>query len=259
MPSISPRSALTSVCRPSSAYASTCSSPSATPTAAWTSSPRSGTRAPHGDLGDPERGRAAADRSPLAVLAADALPRLEVAADCVDRAHHLDRPTDEVRAAHRLRDLAVLDQVPLRDAEHEVAGRGVDLPAAEPANVDTALGRPDHLVGVFLPRQDVRVRHPHDGRVRVGLATPVPRRLDAHLPGTQAILEEALQDAVAEELGSLCRLSLVVEVVRAPAVRDRRVVDAVDQLARAPLPDPAAIHRRLLVDRVGLERMADRL
>ena len=37
-------------------------------------------------------GRAAPDRRGLAVLAADALPRVEVVGDRVDRAHHLDRP-----------------------------------------------------------------------------------------------------------------------------------------------------------------------
>ena len=53
-------------------------------------------------------------------------------------------------------------------------------------------------------------------------------------------------------------LALVVEVVRAPAVRDRRVVDPVDQLARASFADERAIHGRLLVDGIGLERVSDR-
>src|SRR5205809_4586702 len=185
MPSTSPRSALTSVWRPSSAKASTCSSSWAIPIAAWTSSPSSGTGAPDGDPGDPEGGRAAPHRRALAVLAADALPGLEVAPDGVDGAHHLDRPADQVRAADGRRDLAVLDQVALGDPEHEIAGRRVHLAAAETADVDAALRGADHLVGVLLARKDVRVRHPDDRWVRVRLAAPVPRRLDAHLRRAQ--------------------------------------------------------------------------
>src|SRR4029450_9528646 len=91
-------------------------------------------------LWDGKRRRAAADGRALAVLAADALPRLEVRADDVDGAHHVDRPADQVRAADRPRHAPVLDQVPLRHTEHEVAGSGVHLAAAEAAHVDASGG-----------------------------------------------------------------------------------------------------------------------
>ena len=67
----------------------------------------------------------------LALLAARPGPRLEVVADRVDHPQHLGPVADELRGAHRLGDLAVLDEVRLGDAEHEVAGRGIDLTAAE--------------------------------------------------------------------------------------------------------------------------------
>src|SRR5262245_30382738 len=140
MPSTSPPWALTSVCRSSTAYASTWSVPSAASTAPRTSSPRSDTRASDRDARDPERRRAAADRCALAVLAADALPCLEVRTDDVDRAHHIDRSPDQVRPAHRGRDPASLDQVALRHPEHEVARRGIHLAPAEPAHVDPVRG-----------------------------------------------------------------------------------------------------------------------
>ncbi len=47
---------------------------------------------------------------------------------------------DEVALAERLGDLAVLDQVGLGHAEHEVAGGRVDLTAAELRDVDAVLG-----------------------------------------------------------------------------------------------------------------------
>ena len=49
----------------------------------------------------------------------------------VDAAEHLGAVADEVALAERLGDLAVLDEVGLGHAEHEVAGGGVDLAAAE--------------------------------------------------------------------------------------------------------------------------------
>src|SRR5439155_2027887 len=108
------------------------------------------------------------------------------------------------------------------------------------------------------PGKDVGVGHPYDGRERVRLATAVPGRLYAHLGGAQPVLEEYLQHAGTEQLGPLGGLALVVEIVRAPAVRDRRVVHPVDQVARAPFTDERAIHGSFLVDGVGLERVPDR-
>ena len=49
----------------------------------------------------------------------------------VDQREHLRAVADEVALAQRLGDLAVLDEVGLGHAEHEVAGGRVDLTAAE--------------------------------------------------------------------------------------------------------------------------------
>ena len=174
-------------------------------------------------------------------------------------AHHVDRASDQVGATHGRGDLTVLDQVALRDAEHEVAGRGVHLATAETAHVDAGGRVADDLRRVAGARQDVRVRHAHHGRVRVGLAARVAGRLDAHLRRAHAILQEPLQDPVGEQHRALRRRALVVEVERAPPVGDRRVVDPVDQRAGALRADQLSIHAGLLVDRVGLEGVPDRL
>src|SRR4051812_3497083 len=259
IPSTSPRSALTSVRRSSSAKASTCSPSVAAPSAACTSSWSSDTRASDGDLADAKRRRSAADGSTLAVLAADAFPRLEVGADCVHGAHHVDRASDQVRAAHRRRDLAVLDQVPLRHTEHEVAARRIGLAAAETRHIDPRRGVTHDRVRIGLTGQDVRVRHPHDRRVGVGLTPRVAGGRGTHPRRSHPVLQEPLEHAVGEQDRALRWRPLVVEVIGAPAVRDRGVVDAVDELARAALADQAAVDRGLLVDRVGLERMTDGL
>ena len=66
----------------------------------------------------------------------------------VDVAQHLRAVADQVALAQRLGDLAVLDQVRLGHAEHEVAGGGVDLPTAELGDVHAVLGRADDVVRV---------------------------------------------------------------------------------------------------------------
>ena len=51
--------------------------------------------------------------------------------------------------------------------------------------------------------------------------------MDTHLGGPEPVLQEALEDAGAEQLGPLGGLALVVEIVGAPPVGDRRIIDAV--------------------------------
>ena len=82
----------------------------------------------------------------LAVLAAEAALHREVVADRVDPGQHVDAVADQRRAAHRRGHLAVLDQVALRDPEHEVAGRGLDLPAGERDRVQAALDVGDDVL-----------------------------------------------------------------------------------------------------------------
>ena len=82
--------------------------------------------------GDPQGGLADADGHALAVLAAGAgTAHGEVVAHGVDVGEHLGPVADEVAVAQRVGDLAVLDEVRLGHAEHEVAGGRVDLAAAE--------------------------------------------------------------------------------------------------------------------------------
>ena len=72
-----------------------------------------------------------------------------------------------------LGDLAVLDQVRLGDAEHEVAGRGIDLAAAELHAVDAVVDAADDVVGIGLAFEQERVRHAHHRQVLVRLAATV--------------------------------------------------------------------------------------
>ena len=68
------------------------------------------------------------------------LPMAKSLPSSVDVAQHLRAVADQVALAQRLGDLAVLDQVGLGHAEHEVAGGGVHLAAAELGDVDAVLG-----------------------------------------------------------------------------------------------------------------------
>src|ERR671914_797791 len=88
-----------------------------------------------------------------------------------------DRPAvpDQVRPPDRRCDPPVLDQIALRDPEHEVPRGRVDLPPAEDLCVHAALRVTDDVVGVALPGLDERVSHPRDRQVRVGLPPAVCR------------------------------------------------------------------------------------
>src|SRR5215213_10882769 len=130
--STSPPNTFTSTSRERSTYASTCS-PGRASAATRRATPRRSTsvtgRAADGQLGDSQRRLPRRHGDALSVLAARAGPRVEVGADRVDQPQRLRSVADELRGAHRLGDLAVLDHVRLGDAEDEVAGRGVDLAA----------------------------------------------------------------------------------------------------------------------------------
>ena len=99
----------------------------------------------------------------------------EVVAEQVDVLQHLRAVADEVALADRVGELAVLDQVGLGHAEHEVAGGGVDLAAAELGDVDAVVGGPDDLVGIVGAVQHEGVGHPHHRQVLVALPAAVAR------------------------------------------------------------------------------------
>src|SRR5579862_832258 len=141
--STSPPNTSTSVSRDRTTYASTCSSGRAAPATRRAMSRRSVTRlrggATDGHLAHEHGGLAGRHGHALAVLAAHAGPRVEVVADRVDPAEHVGTVADELRGPHRPRDLAVLDEVRLGDAEHEVASGGIHLSTAELHAVEAVL------------------------------------------------------------------------------------------------------------------------
>src|SRR5262245_11638574 len=117
--STSPPNTLTSTSRERTAYASTSSPGRAPPATDRAIASRSTSRtggASDGHLGDAQRGLPGRHGDALAVLAARARPRVEVAADRVDEAKRLRPVADELRGADRLGDLTVLDHVGLGDA-----------------------------------------------------------------------------------------------------------------------------------------------
>ena len=77
-------------------------------------------------------------QNPVAISRSSAIPSIA--------AQRLEPVADQRRAAHRRGHPAVLDQVALGDAEDEVAGRRLDLAAAERDRVEAALDARDQLL-----------------------------------------------------------------------------------------------------------------
>src|SRR5690606_35983902 len=148
----SPRRTFTERCEPRRAVASATSAPaffarSTTRADAASSSSIPSIRSPtdlcaaDGHRGDLHGRTADAHRHALPILAAgpDPVGGLEVVAEHDDLAHHVGAVADEVHALERRRDLAVLDEVALRQRKDEVAVSDVDLSAAKLRGVDAAL------------------------------------------------------------------------------------------------------------------------
>src|SRR6185312_16090746 len=136
-------------------------------------------------LADADVALAGAHRHPLAALAADPGLHEEVVADRVDRRQRVEAVADQRRPGAGGGHLAVLDQVALGDAEDEVPGRGVDLPATEAHGVETVLDLLDHPFRGRLAGRDVGVGHAREGQVAEALATAVAGRGDAVFLGPE--------------------------------------------------------------------------
>ena len=166
---------------------------------------------------------------------------------------------DQLRGAHRLGDLAVLDHVRLGDAEDEVAGRGVDLAAAERDAVEPVRRLADDFVRVLRAGSEERVGHPHHREVLVRLSPSVAAARTPLLAGAYEVPHVVGQHPVLDQDVALRGCALVVDRVRAPLARQATVVDQGHQRRRDLLAHPAPEHRRVPLDEVGLEPVAARL
>src|SRR4051812_25713658 len=104
--------------------------------------------AAHGKAVDAQRRLPDADRDALSFLAARADARIErqIVADHGHARERIRTVADQRRAFHRVRHLAVLDQVGLRGREDELAVGDVDLAAAEVGGVKALLHAADDLL-----------------------------------------------------------------------------------------------------------------
>src|SRR2546423_1857471 len=231
--STSPPKTLTSVWWERAAYASTCSRGLASPaslrtrarraSSASTGSGTGGTA--HGHLGHPHRRLPGRDGDALTVLPAGAGPGVEVGADGVDAEQRFRPVADEVGRPHRGGEAPVLDEVGLGHAEHEVAGGGVALPAAEGGAVQ-AVGRGGHdVVGIVVAGQQIGVGHADHGERLVRLPPAVAARLPTLLAGPEEIPHVVGEDAALDQGVVPGGVTLVVDGQRAPAPVEGSVVD----------------------------------
>ena len=166
---------------------------------------------------------------------------------------------DQGGALHRLRHLAVLDQIGLAGGEDELAARDVHLSAAEVHGVETVLHRFHDVARIVLAGEHEGVGHARQRRVRVRFAAPVARRRRAHEAGVEPVLHVADEHPVLDQHVTPGRRALVVDVERAAAVDHRAVVDHRHQFGGDLLTDAARERGDALAVEVALEPVADRL
>src|SRR5476649_2360080 len=154
-----------------------------------------------GERIDAERRLADAHRHALAILAAGADAGIErhVVADHADAGERLGARANQRRALDRLAELAVLDQVTLGDAEHELARDDVDLAAAEVGAVEALLDGGNDLLGILVAAQHEGVGHARHRRIGVALPSAVAGRLHTHQARIHAVLHQADQSAVLDQ------------------------------------------------------------
>ena len=177
----------------------------------------------------------------------------EVVADRIYVHQHLGAVADQVAFAQRLGDLAVLDEVGLGHAEHEVAGRRVHLPAAELGHIHAGGGVGDDVVGVNVAVRDEGVRHADHRQVRVTLATAVARRRAPVVPAPQPVPHVVAQHAVRDQHVALRGMALVVDSQRAPLGTHRAVIHQRHTLGSHLRAHPVTEYRRALAHQVGFE------
>src|SRR5262245_41985696 len=104
-------------------------------------------RSADGEAVDAQGGLTDADGHALSFLAthADALVEREVASHHAHAREHVRTVTDERGALDRTRHFAVLDEIGLARAEHELARRDVDLTAAEIDGIESFVDRLEDL------------------------------------------------------------------------------------------------------------------
>ena len=90
------------------------------------------------------------------------------------------------------------------------------------------------------------------------LAPAVARRLHAHQPGIEPILQISFEDAVLYQNGLAGRRALVVDRQRSAPLKHRAVIDHGDPGGGDALADPASECRRALSVEIALEAVADR-
>src|SRR4051812_1238592 len=195
----------------------------------------------------------------LAGLAAEAGRDLQVVRDPVDGGECLEAIADQRRAAHGRGDLAVLDEVRLRNAEDEISGGRLDLAATERNGIEAALDSRDQLVLRLLAGREVGVRHSWHRQVPERLAAAVAGRPDVVLASAQQVIQVGNELSILDDRRALRGRAFVVDAIRPPLVRHAAVVVRRHERLGDHLAELSGPDARALLDVIGLQAVADGL
>src|ERR1700687_1107759 len=197
----------------------------------------------------------------LTILAAraDAFVEVQIVTHHTDALEHIGTVADQCGTLDWPRDLARFDEIRLARRKHELAIGDVDLTTAEVRGIQAAIDGANNVFGGRLAGEHERVCHARHRNMREALAPSIAGQRHAHEPGVEPILQVSTQDALLDQHRAPGGSSFVVDVERAPTVRDRAVVDHGAQGRCDRLAEELGERRRLLAIEVAFETVADGL
>ena len=115
----------------------------------------------------------------------------------------------------------------------------------------------DDLLRIALAVEHVGIGHARHRQRCIGFAARIAGNRHFHQARVKRVLDIALQDAVFDQGRALGRISLVVDVERAAAVRQRAVVDHGDALGGHALAELSGKRGRALAVEIAFQPVAD--
>ena len=196
---------------------------------------------------------------PCLAADADAIIQRHVVAKANDLVQRGRAIANQGRTLDRVAQLAVLDQIRLGAAEHELARDNIHLPAAKTFGEDAVFDAAEQLSRIIIAAAHEGVGHPRHGCMGVAFTAAIARGRNTHQPRVHAVLHVRAQDAIFDQDIFLRWRAFVVNRQRSAPVLHRAIINDGDAGRSDALADLAGKSAAALAVEIAFKAMADRL